>query len=52
MDDGKVPSGKGRLTEVVIDKMQNNYGLTIRNNIGNLEELKRSIRAIYYRSIK
>ena len=52
LDDGKVPTGKGRLTEVVIDKMQNYYGLAIRNNSGNLEEMKKSIRAIYHHSIK
>ena len=28
-------SGKGKLTEIVINSMQNFYGLAIRGNIGN-----------------
>ena len=52
LNDGNVVSGKGRLTKVIIDKMQNYYGLAIRNNIGNQLEMKRSIKAIYHHLIK
>ena len=32
--------GKGKLTDVVIDKMHNHYGIAIRANVGNLETMK------------
>ena len=41
LNDGKVVSGKGHLTKVIIDKIQNYYGIAIRNNIGNQLEMKR-----------
>ena len=41
LNDGKVVSGKGHLTKVIIDKIQSYYGIAIRNNIGNQLEMKR-----------
>ena len=35
--------GKGKLTDKVIDKLQNYYGIAIRSNIGNLESMKKAI---------
>ena len=32
--------GKGRLTVLFIDRLQNSYGATIRNNIGHLIEME------------
>ena len=52
LNGSKVVSGKGRLTKVIIDKMQNYYGLAIRNNIDNQLEMKRSIKAIHHHLIK
>ena len=44
--DGKGVGGKGRLTDKVIDRMQNYYGKAIRNNSGDLEGMKESIKAV------
>ena len=46
MADGKGVGGKGRLTDKIIDQMQNYYGKAIRNNSGNLEGMKESIKAV------
>ena len=46
LSDGKKISGKGRLTDKVINKMQNYYGLAIRQNAGQLYAMKKSILAI------
>ena len=35
--------GKGKLTDKIIDKLQNYYGIAIRSNIGNLESMKKAI---------
>ena len=37
LDDGNTIGGRGRLTEKIIDTMQNYYGLAIRKNKGNLD---------------
>ena len=52
LSDGKPVGGKGRLTKVAIDSMQNYYGLAIRKNQGNLEGMKKSIMAIQHHMIK
>lgn len=52
LSDGKSVGGKGRLTDKVIDKMQNYYGKAIRGNKGNLERMKTSIKAIQHHMIK
>ena len=50
--DGKSIGGRGRLTDKVIDKMQNYYGKAILGNKGNLEGMKTSIKAIQYHMVK
>ena len=50
-DGGKV-GGKNRLTGVAIDKMQNNFGFAIRNNVGDKKKMNDAIWAVYHHSIK
>ena len=40
--------GKGKLTDAMIDKMQNYYGIAIRANVGNLNAMKNSILASFF----
>ncbi|GFS55764.1 uncharacterized protein TNCV_4497571 [Trichonephila clavipes] len=40
--------GKGKLSDLFIDKIQNYYGIAIRSNIGNLEEMQRAVIAAFY----
>eukprot|EP00795_Rhopilema_esculentum_P001535 gene1535-15984_t len=42
--------GKGKLTEKIIDKIQNYYGIAIRSNVGNLESMKKAILATLFHS--
>ena len=37
--------GKGKLTDRMIDKLQNYYGIAIRSNAGNLSQMKKAIYA-------
>ena len=37
--------GKGKLTNSIIDKLQNYYGISIRSNVGDLEKMKKAIHA-------
>ena len=37
--------GKGKLTNAMIDRLQNYYGLAIRQNVGCIEEMKKAIHA-------
>ena len=37
--------GKGKLTEAMIDKLQNYYGIAVRSNPGDLEAMKKAIHA-------
>ena len=48
LSDGKKISGKGRLSDKVINTMQNYYGLAIRQNAGELYQMKKSVGAILY----
>ena len=48
LSDGKKLSGQGRLTDKCINTLQNFYGLAIRQNQGNLANMKRAIGAILY----
>ena len=45
---GKKNSRKGRLTDKIINKMQNYYGMAIRQNPGQLHEMKKSIGAVLW----
>ena len=51
LSDGKYVGGKGRLTKVVIDNIQNYYGSAIRNNKGSIDGMKQSIKAIQHHCI-
>ena len=44
--DGKPVGGKGRLTDKVIDRIQNYYGKAIRNNPGDLKGMRNDVWAI------
>ena len=48
LSDGKKISGKGRLTDKIINKMQNYYGMAIRQNPGQLHEMKKGIGAVLW----
>ena len=48
LPDGKTVEGAGRLTEDKIKRIQNYYGLVIRQNKGYLEGMKRAITAILH----
>ena len=41
-------SGKGKLTDTIINSMQNYYGLAIRRNLGSLYMMKKAIGAVLY----
>ena len=51
LPDGGSIGGQGRLTDAVIDSMQNYYGNAIRRNQGNITSVKHSIWAIYFHMI-
>ena len=50
--DGKVVrmGGKGRLTDVVMKKLQKFYGKAIHCNVGNAKSMQDAVMAIYYHS--
>ena len=52
LSDGKGVGGRGRVTDKVVDKMQNYYGKSIRGNKGDLEGMKKSISAIQHHMIQ
>ena len=52
LPDGKTVGGKNRLTDKIIDRMQNYYGNAIRQNSGSLEGMQTSIKAIQHHMIK
>ena len=37
--------GKGKLTDAIIDKLQNYFGIAIRSSVGNLESMKNAVLA-------
>ena len=37
--------GKGKLTDAMIDRLQNYYGIAIRSNVGDLAQMKKAIHA-------
>ena len=51
LSDGKPVGGKGRVTDKVVDKMQNYFGEAIRNNAGNKELMTKAVWAIYHHMI-
>jgi hypothetical protein len=46
LHNGKPLGGKSHLTQSEIDKLQNYYGLTIRENVNYLEAIKRAVWAV------
>ena len=44
LSDGKGIMGAGRLTDKAINTLQNYYGMVIRNNVGDLYGMKKSVR--------
>ena len=48
LEDGKKLTGPGRMTERVMNTLQNYYGMVIRNNIGNLYQMKKGVAAILF----
>ena len=50
--DGKSVGGAGRLTDKVIDSIQNYYGLAIRKNKGDLQGMKNAVTAILNHLVK
>ncbi|GFU35132.1 uncharacterized protein TNCV_174381 [Trichonephila clavipes] len=40
--------GKGKLTDGLINKLQNYYGIAIRSNIGNLEKMRSAVIAAFF----
>ena len=52
LSDGKGVGGSGRLTNVIIDKIQTYYGYAIRKNKGNTGKIQEAIWAIYHHMLK
>jgi len=48
LTDGKKIFGRGRLTDKIINFLQNLYGMSIRNNKGNLYGMKKAVAAIIH----
>lgn len=48
LSDGKIISGKGRLTKKTIDSLQNYFGLAIRRNRGNLKAMRKDVWATFF----
>ena len=46
LSDGEKISAKGRLTDKIINKMQNYYRMAVRQNTGQLHEMKKGIWAV------
>ena len=40
--------GKGKLTDAMIDKLQNYYGIAIRSNVGDLNGMRKTIHASFF----
>jgi len=49
--DGGSVGGRGRLTDAVIDSLQNYYGYAIKGNTNNLKSMQDAIWAIYFHTI-
>ena len=51
LSDGKGIGGAKRLTDSMIDKLQNYYGMAIRSNIHDLESMRRAVWATYFHEL-
>ena len=45
LSDGKTIGGKGRLTDKLMDTLQNYYGMAIRKNKGDIQAMMRAVQA-------
>ena len=51
LSDGKgIGSGKGRLTDKVMNTLQNHYGKAIRQNTDNLYAMRKAVAAVLHHS--
>ena len=41
--DGKPVAGKGRLTDTTLNLLQNYFGMAIRQNLGNIYQMKKAV---------
>lgn len=48
LEDGKKISGKGRLTDNFIDKLQSYYGRAIRDHVNDLEKMRSAVWATFF----
>ena len=48
LSDGKGISGRGRLTDKAINTFQNYFGMAIRQNVGDLYQMKKCVWAVLY----
>lgn len=48
LGDGKSLTGRGRLTDVAINTLQNFFGMAIRQNAGNIYPMKKAIAAVLF----
>ena len=46
--DGKGVSGKGRLTDKAVNTLQNYYGMATRQNMGDLQGMRKAVGAVLY----
>ena len=51
LPDGKMVGGRGHLTDAVVGKIQDYYGVAIRSNIGKIRDMQSAIWAIYFHMI-
>ena len=42
---------KGKLTDSMMDKLQNFYGIAVRGNVGNLADMKKAINASLFHCV-
>lgn len=43
LSDGKVISGRGHLTDAMIDKLQTYYGLAVKRHVGSLDDMRKAV---------
>ena len=48
LSDGKGLDGRGRLTDDMIDRIQNYYGMAIRQNTTNVSDMRKTVWALFF----
>ncbi|GFX18290.1 uncharacterized protein TNCV_4305911 [Trichonephila clavipes] len=51
LSDGKGISGRGRITDNEISKLQQYYGLSIRRNMNSVSDMFKAVWAIYFHKL-